>query len=132
MTKFWSISRDERGAAAIEMAIAVPVLTLMLWGIFQVGVAFQANAGMQHALGEGARYATIFPTPSNDQLKQRINEKVFGVGVGTFSAPTVTDGPAGSGYKDFTVTFSMPTNFLFFNGPSVNITSSKRVYVYTG
>ena len=132
MNKYLSITRDERGAAAIEMAIAVPVLTLMLWGIFQVGVAFQANAGMQHALGEGARYATIFPTPSNDQLKARINEKVFGVGVGSFSAPSVTDGPEGSGYKDFSVTFSMPTNFLFFNGPTINITSSKRVYVYTG
>jgi Flp pilus assembly pilin Flp len=131
MKRFWSIRRDERGAAAIEMAIAVPILTLFLWGIFQIGIAFQASAGMQHALGEGARYATIYPTPTNTQLRQRINDRVFGVGVGTFSTPSVTDGPTGSGYKDFSVTFTMPMSFLFFNGPNVNLTRTKRVYIWT-
>jgi len=129
MMQFRSIRRDERGAAAIEMAIAVPILALFLWGIFQIGIAFQASAGMQHALGEGARYATIFPAPTNDQIKTRINDKKFGVGVGTFSAPTVTDAADGT-YKDLSVTFSMPMNFLFFNGPTVNLTRSKRVYIY--
>ena len=124
-----AIRNNESGAAAIEMAIAVPLLTLFLWGIFQIGVAFQASAGMQHALGEGARFATIFPTPSNDQIKTRISDKVFGTGVGSFQTPTVTDGPANSGYKDMSVTFTMPMSFLFFNGPNVNLTRSKRVYI---
>jgi len=53
------LRRNEKGAAAIEMAIALPVLLVMIYGIFQVGLIFQANAGMQHALGEGARYATL-------------------------------------------------------------------------
>ena len=43
--------------------------------------------------------------------------------------PTVTDGPSGENYKDLSVTFTMPTNFLFFNGPNVNITKNKRVYI---
>lgn len=134
---FALLRRDERGAAVIEMAIAVPVLTLFLWGIFQVGIAFQASAGMQHALGEGARLATLcYPTagggcnnPTNDEIKNKISAKVFGTGVGTFGTPTVTDGPANSGYKDLSVTFTMPMNFLFFQAPSVSLTRSKRVYV---
>ena len=129
MRRLSAIRKDECGAAAIEMAIAVPLLTLFLWGIFQIGVAFQASAGMQHALGEGARFATIFPTPSNAQIKTRISDKVFGTGVGSFQTPTVTDGPANSGYKDMSVTFTMPMSFLFFNGPNVNLTRSKRVYI---
>ncbi len=32
----------------------MPILVLFIYGIFQVGLLFQANAGMQHALGEGA------------------------------------------------------------------------------
>ena len=126
-----------RLVAAIEMAIAVPVLTLLLWGIFQIGIAFQASAGMQHALGEGARMATIcIPTsggacgvPTNDAIKNKISAKVFGTGVGTFGTPSVTDGPANSGYKDLSVTFTMPMNFLFFNGPNVSLTRTKRVYI---
>ena len=49
------LRRDQDGAAAVEMALALPVLVSMIYGIFQVGLLYQANAGMQHALGEGAR-----------------------------------------------------------------------------
>lgn len=119
----------------IEMAIALPVMVLFLWGIFQVGVAFQATAGMQHALGEGARLATVCqnPTPagvcttaSNTQIEAMINSKVFGTGFGTFTVTPVASGPS---YRDLSVTFTMPTNFLFFNGPNISLTRSKRVYV---
>lgn len=137
MSKFVTLRRDLRGAAAIEMAIALPTLVLFLWGIFQLGLVFQANAGMQHALGEGARLATLCyspsasgcSTPTNDAIEDKISANVFGTGVGTFSTPTVTDGPGGSNYKDLSVTFSMPTSFLFFNGPTIDITKDKRVYI---
>lgn len=135
MTRFLALRRDERGAAAIEMAIAVPVLAVFLWGIFQVGVAMQANAGMQHALGEGARFATICvdpdpdtgcSSPSNDEIKERIEEQVFGTGIGDFD---VADPVDAADYKELSVTFSMPTDFLLFKGPDIDITRTKRVYV---
>jgi Flp pilus assembly protein TadG len=71
MKKILTLLRSDRGAATIEMAFAVPVLAMFLWGIFEIGVIFQANAGMQHALGEGARYATLWPSPGIDAIKQR-------------------------------------------------------------
>ncbi len=135
MSKPLPLRRDERGAAAIEMAIAVPVLVLMLWGIFQIGVAFQASAGMQHALGEGARLATICQDPTadgicstatNDEIEALIAAKAFGTGIGEF---TVADVVSVADYRDLSVTFAMPTNFLFFNGPTINLTRTKRVYV---
>jgi hypothetical protein len=135
MRKRLPVGTDERGAAVIEMAIALPVLVMFLWGIFQIGIAGEAIAGMQHGLGEGARLATLClsPTatgtctiPTDDAIKQRINDKVFGTGVGTF---TVADPVTGTGYKDLSVTFSMPMSFLFFNGPTINLTRSKRVYI---
>jgi len=53
------IGPNVAGAAALEFALAVPVLVSMIWGLFQVGMIFEANAGVQQALGEGARYATL-------------------------------------------------------------------------
>jgi Flp pilus assembly protein TadG len=132
------LSRDERGTAVIEMAIIVPVLVTFIYGIFQLGIMFQANAGMQHGLGEGARFATLCynpsatsgcSTPSNDAIVTRISSKVFGTGVGTFSTPTVTDGPSGTTYKDLSVTFTMTPDFMFFKGPAINLTRTQRVYV---
>lgn len=127
--------RDDRGAAVVEMAIALPVLVLFLWGIFQLGVAFQASAGMQHALGEGARLATVCQNPTaagvcstatNEQIEALINDKVFGTGIGNFEVGEVVEG---ADYKELSVTFTMPTNFLFFDGPNINLTQTKRVYV---
>lgn len=135
MRKLLPPIRDDRGAAVIEMAIALPVLVMFLWGIFQLGIAFQAMAGMQHALGEGARLATICqnPTPagvcstaSNAQIEAMINDKVFGTGVGEFDVSPIVEG---ADYKEMSVTFTMTPNFLFFDGPEIDITREKRVYV---
>lgn len=125
MTNYRKLLRDTRGVAAVETAFALPVLLVFIYGIFQVGIIYMANAGMQNALGEGARFATIFPMPSNADIKTRISSSAFGVGVGTFSTPEVTDG---AGFKDLRVTFSMTPNFLFFTTPTITLTQKKRVY----
>jgi Flp pilus assembly protein TadG len=142
MTKLVSLRRNDRGAAAIEMAISLPVLMLFIYGIFQIGVAGQAIAGMQHGLGEGARFATICvnPTaagvcgvPTDTQIAGKIQAKKFGVSVGTFDDPVVSTPLATdcTNCRDLSVTFHMPMNFLFFSAPSINITRTKRVYLAT-
>ena len=137
MTLINLLRRCQRGAAAIEFAISVPILVLFIYGIFQVGLLFQASAGMQHALGEGARYATLcIPTASgcnirtDTEIRDRMSAKVFGMNVGSFSTPTVTT-PATTQCthcKDLKVTYTVTPNFLFFNGPAVTLTRTKRVY----
>lgn len=134
MTCLVRLVRDSRGVAIIEFAILLPVLVLFIYGTFMVGQLFYANAGMQHALGEGARFATLClnPTPaggctvpSDAQIQARMNERVFGSGMGNF---TVNAPVQGSGYRDLSVTYTMPADFIFFSLPDVTMTQSKRVY----
>ena len=125
---FRFFARETRGAAALEFALAAPALILMMWGLFQIGLIFLANAGTQSALGEAARYATIYPTPSDSALQSTITSHKFGLKNGTWSTPTIaTD--AANGTKTISVVYSQPTNFLFFKGPTVSISKSKVVYV---
>lgn len=129
--------RDEGGAAVIEAAIALPVLITMLYGIFTIGQLFEANAGIQHALGEGARYGNLCLSvtngsctlPTTKAISDRVNSKLFGTSNGTFDAPTVTNSTASSGYVTVSVTYHQATHFAFFNGPTINVTRSKRVYL---
>jgi Flp pilus assembly protein TadG len=119
---------DQAGGAAIEFAIAVPVLVVMIYGIFVIGMVLLANAGLNHALGEAARLATLYPTPSDTDIQARITQEKFGLGNGTLATPgIVTDNV--NHYKTITLTYTQPTNFLFFPGPNVTITRSKRVYI---
>jgi Flp pilus assembly protein TadG len=132
MIKRRNLHADQDGTAIIEMAIAVPVLTLFIYGIFVVGQLFQASAGMQHALGEAARYATIYPTPADADLKTKMAAKKFGTASGTLGELQIANGggdATGPAYKDLSLTYSQPTDFLFFNGPNVSITRTKRVYL---
>ena len=127
------LMRDQRGAAVIEMAIVLPVLILFIYGIFQVGILYQANAGMQHALGEGARFAVLCKPVSNGcnvsadaAIKAKMNAAVFGTKPGTFTIP---DPSTTSGVMTLTVNYTQPMNFLFFAGPTVNMTRTKKVYL---
>ncbi len=134
MKRLLRLLRDSRGAGLIEFALVLPVLVLFIYGTFVFGQLLEANAGMQHALGEGARYTTLClnPNPStgcsvptDTQIEARMNAAVFGSGMGDFAInPTVT----ASGYKTLSVTYTMPMDFLFFSLPDVTLTETKRVY----
>ena len=127
--------RDSRGSAAVEFAVSVPVLIFMIWGIFQVAMVLQAQAGIQQAMGEGARLATIFnpatnARPTNAQISSKIVNAKFGIRNGTWHTPSIdTTNEAAGGYIVIGVQYDVPTNFLFFTGPTITLSDSKRVYI---
>ncbi len=128
---------DETGSAAVEFAFAVPVLIMMIWGIIQVAMVLQANAGVQQALGEGARLATIYDTttnarPTDAQISDKIVSAKFGIRNGTWHTPVIDDSnEAAGGYIVINVQYDVPTDFLLFSGPNVTLSHSKRVYTQT-
>lgn len=138
MNMLKALLRDERGATVIEFAFAFPVLVVMLWMLVQLGFVFRANANIQQALGEGARFATLClsPTilgctpPTQSAVKSRMETAVGGTHIGTFAADLPTIGTSGGArYYDLRVTYTMPTSLLVFPGPTVSVSKSKRVWV---
>jgi Flp pilus assembly protein TadG len=133
------LGRDERGASGVEMALTLPVLLLFVYGAFQLGAIMQANAGMQHALGEGARLATICnnPTttgctaPTDQAMIDKMTAKKFGGIVGTFGVPTVSTplDTVCTNCRVLQVTYTVTPNFLLFSGPAITLTRNKRVYL---
>jgi len=54
--------RRERGAVAVEMAIVVPVLVLMAFGMLEFGLAFKDKLDMSQAVNQATRNATVLGT----------------------------------------------------------------------
>lgn len=54
-----ALRRDERGAAAIEFALLLPVLLLLFFGIVQFGLLFSVHSTMQNASREAARAVAL-------------------------------------------------------------------------
>ena len=122
--------RDQSGATVVEMAFALPALIVLIYGIAQLGLLFRAMSGIQHALGEGARTATLWPVPGVDAVKAEMGAAVYGIGPGTFTIVEPVAGTAdGSDYLDLRVNYSQPTNLLVVPGPTITVSRSKRVWV---
>lgn len=136
--KIRRIIRDERGAAAIEMAFALPALVIMIWAIAQLGLVYRAASGMQHSLGEGARLATLFPQPADSAIEDKMEEAVYGVGPGEFDfdISRVADDPdtagvdeSDVGYIELSVDYTQQTDLLLLPGPTITINKTKRVWI---
>lgn len=124
------LRRDNRGAAVIEMAFALPALIMLMWLIVQLGLVFRAMSGIQHGLGEGARMATLYPKPADSAIQDRIEDAVYGIGPGNFTIATPVSGTAdGATYLDLRVTYTQSTDLLIIPGPDINVSRSKRVWV---
>ncbi|MGE0796123.1 MAG: TadE/TadG family type IV pilus assembly protein [Acidimicrobiia bacterium] len=58
-------TRDEDGAAAVEFALILPVLVLLVFGIIEFGMAFKSSLTVTSATRSGARTASALPRESN-------------------------------------------------------------------
>jgi Flp pilus assembly protein TadG len=123
---FARLRRDRSGTTTIEIAIILPVLLMFVFGIMQMGMIFQGQAGMAHALGEGARLATIYPTPADDIIKSKMETSVFkSANFGTY---TVSDPVRNGLYLTLNVKYVMPMKFFMVNLPDITLQKQKIVY----
>lgn len=51
--------RDRRGQATVELALVLPVLVLVVVGIFEFALAWRTHQVLTHAAREGARAAAV-------------------------------------------------------------------------
>ncbi len=123
------LAGDTNGASAVEFALSATILLTLLIGIAQIGILFMANAGLQHAVGEGARYATIYPLPSDSAIVAKVNARRFGLASSRVTGPTVTHGTEnGASFTEITMSYSVPLNFVFFSSAPVTLSETRRAF----
>jgi Flp pilus assembly protein TadG len=70
-------ARREDGAAAVEFALIVGVLAMLIFGMLQYGLAFFELQNLRSAAREGARIGAVGATAT--QVKQRVSDMSGGV-----------------------------------------------------
>ena len=61
-------TRDRRGAAAVELALVLPVLFLIVFGMIEFARGLFLQAALSGTVREGARYAATLQDPGGAQL----------------------------------------------------------------
>jgi Flp pilus assembly pilin Flp len=86
--------RDQDGAAAVEFALLLPLLVLLLFGFIQFGLAFNTRIQATNAAREAARQAVVGVDNWNDvggfPFWQLVRDRA---GVSSISNCTVTTDP---------------------------------------
>lgn len=83
--------RDERGVAAIEFALVLPLLVMLLFGVTTAGLAYNDNLSIANAAREGARlgaaldYQAAGGSTWASSVQQRVQQVYFN------SSNTLTD-----------------------------------------
>lgn len=78
----------QRGAAALEFAIVLPVLVLLLLGIIDFGIVMGAQTQISNAAREGARAGAL--TGSYSQAEKAAKNAIAGMPGAADSSTTVT------------------------------------------
>lgn len=73
------LRRDEAGVGTVEFALTFPLFLLIIIGALELGASFLSSAGLRHGVNEAGRYATIYPTPTDDQIRAHMSGRAFGV-----------------------------------------------------
>jgi Flp pilus assembly protein TadG len=68
------------GATAVEFALVFPLLVMILFGIFQFGIAYNNWIALTHAAREGARLASV-----GEYTDQRVRDSAPSVNITTIN-----------------------------------------------
>ena len=104
MKRYRKILSGEKGASAVEFAIILPILVMLIFGSVQFGVAYNKYIAVTHAVREGARLAAVglYEDPDFDfeqavrdsaptiEIETITVENPEGLGIGNPVAVTVT------------------------------------------
>lgn len=118
--------RGEQGNVAIEFALILPVLLLIVGGIIDFGRAYWFRQTLTWASREGARQGSILSKESwnLDLVKSKVVQSVADGCGATISASNVAvtpeTGPAGG--QDLTVRVTLPFSFMLIPYSINNLT----------
>ena len=104
---------EERGAAAVEFALVLPVLVVVLFGIIEFGLILYSKEVLTNASREGTRAGIVQATPKLTvaQIQGIVTNYITGTGVtGTWN--TTVTGAGGLFGTNLTVTVTLPYNYL--------------------
>ncbi len=85
-------SKSQSGASAVEFAIVLPILILLIFGIIEFSVALYDKAMITNASREGARAGIVFRVPpvTDEEITNVVNT-YLGNSLITFGSPVAAN-----------------------------------------
>jgi Flp pilus assembly protein TadG len=125
---------DRKGAAAIEIIFALPLLVTIMIGILQFALILQAQGAMRHGIGEGLRMAKVNAAATEAQILDRARASMGGSQTGNITAMDFTRGTTTvngeiAEWGRITIDFEMQPVIPVAAVPPIQLTATRTVYL---
>lgn len=125
---------DRKGAAAIEIIFALPLLVTIMIGILQFALILQAQGAMRHGIGEGLRMAKVNAAATEAQILDRARASMGGSQTGNITAMDFTRGTTTvngeiAEWGRITIDFEMQPVIPVAPVPPIQLTATRTVYL---
>jgi Flp pilus assembly protein TadG len=114
--------QEEPGQSLVEMAVALPVLILLLVAVIDFARIIDASIVLTNAAREGARFASVDPSLSPSDIQQMVVSDVLGSGTNVTMMedfdPSNVSVAIDEGARNVTVMITY--NFELWFGPIIN------------
>ncbi|RWA65444.1 pilus assembly protein [Mesorhizobium sp. M1C.F.Ca.ET.193.01.1.1] len=133
----WSVFVDKRakafaanasGGAAIEFALVVPFLIMLLFGIFAFGWSMNNMSSVRYALEASARSLQLNNTMTQSQIQAIATQKLQALGLQDVTVTIATDKPSGgfciahvNASYAFVIDFPLFSDFPISQSTTVNV-----------
>lgn len=125
-----SLRADQSGSPAVEFALVAPIFLGLIFAIMQFGMAAFANAGVRHAVETGARYAAIYPRPSDKQILDRVRTSGYGFRPDQIQGPTISYSTRnGMPVAEISMRYVDDVELIFFSPFRLDRTYKRTVYI---
>lgn len=129
MKRISLLRREEAGAATVEFAITALIMLGLTIAIIQIGIVWLASAGLRQGVESGARYATIYPTPTEAQIKSKVLSSAYGLDPSHITGPTVTYGTAnGQTTAMITMGYQISVDLILIQPQVFTLSQSRTAY----
>jgi len=127
LTNLW---RETRASSTVDFAFAFPVIIAIMLGTIQLGVYLQASGTLQHALGEGIRYAKVYPDATEEQVLDEVRDEMTGMNLANIKTLTFARGTSnGADFGQLSISYSLEPMIPLVPVPAITISDSKTAYL---
>jgi Flp pilus assembly protein TadG len=112
--RFRHSTHDTGGQAAVEFALVLPFLLVMLIGIVEFGRAWNQHQVITDAARESARKASLYGGTSEAEVKKVATDAMAAAGIDWSRATIDIDNLDGIGNTPVTVSIDLRYRFTFF------------------
>ena len=130
MITFGKILRNKSGSGSIDFAFAFPVLITLMLGTIQLGMYLQASGTLRHALGEGIRYAKVYPDATTTEVLDEVRSEMPAMNPDNIAQIGFVRGTSnGAAYGRISIAYTLEPMIPLVPVPPITISESKTAYL---